>query len=58
MNPQPQTNTLKNLDEVRAMIKRHKLNDYIFSIIGLLCLMVGLLTLLTLFIDLVLSGYP
>ncbi|MDP3887700.1 MAG: hypothetical protein Q8Q93_22530, partial [Hydrogenophaga sp.] len=57
MNPQPQANTLKNLDEVRAMIKRHKLNDYIFSIIGLLCLMVGFLTLLTLFIDLILSGY-
>jgi phosphate transport system permease protein len=48
----------KNLNEVRAMIQRHKLNDYIFSIIGLLCLMVGLITLLTLFIDLVLQGYP
>jgi phosphate transport system permease protein len=44
---------LKNLDEVRAMIRRHKLNDYIFSIIGLIALMVGLLTLLTLFLDLV-----
>lgn len=49
---------LKNLDEVRAMIRRHKLNDYIFSIVGLLALMVGLLTLLTLFIDLVMDGYP
>ncbi|MDP1658503.1 MAG: phosphate ABC transporter permease PstA [Methylotenera sp.] len=58
MNQTPQTNALKNLDEVRAMIKRHKLNDYIFSIIGLLCLMVGLLTLLTLFIDLIMDGYP
>ncbi|TFW70579.1 phosphate ABC transporter, permease protein PstA [Methylotenera oryzisoli] len=48
----------KNLDEVRAMIHRHKLNDYIFSIIGLLCLMVGLVTLLTLFIDLIIQGYP
>lgn len=48
----------KNLDEVRAMIHRHKLNDYIFSIIGLLCLMVGLVTLLTLFIDLIVQGYP
>ncbi|WP_036302342.1 phosphate ABC transporter permease PstA [Methylotenera sp. L2L1] len=48
----------KNLHEVRAMIHRHKLNDYIFSIIGLLCLMVGLITLLTLFIDLILQGYP
>lgn len=48
----------QNLQEVRAMIQRHKLNDYIFSIIGLLCLMVGLITLLTLFIDLILQGYP
>lgn len=58
MNQSSQASTLKNLGEVRAMIKRHKLNDYIFSVIGLLCLMIGLLTLLTLFIDLILSGYP
>ncbi|MEZ0271139.1 MAG: phosphate ABC transporter permease PstA [Methylophilaceae bacterium] len=48
---------LKNLDEVRAMIRRHKLNDYIFSIIGLIALMVGLMTLMTLFLDLVIDGY-
>ena len=48
----------KNLKEVRAMIQRHKLNDYIFSVIGLLCLMIGLVTLLTLFIDLISHGYP
>ncbi|MES2553963.1 MAG: phosphate ABC transporter permease PstA [Pseudomonadota bacterium] len=53
----PQAAVLKNLDEVRAMIKRHKLNDYIFAIIGLLALMIGLLTLLTLFVDLVMDGY-
>lgn len=48
---------LKNLGEVRAMIKRHKLNDYIFSLIGLLALALALLTLLTLFTDLVMDGY-
>jgi phosphate transport system permease protein len=48
---------LKNLGEVRAMIKRHKLNDYIFSLIGLLALTLALLTLLTLFTDLVMDGY-
>lgn len=53
-----EASVLKNLDEVRAMIRRHKLNDYIFSIVGLLALMVGLLTLLTLFVDLVMDGYP
>lgn len=49
--------TLPNLGEVRAMIKRHKRNDYIFAIIGLLALMVGLLTLLILFVDLIVDGY-
>ncbi|MBC7755879.1 MAG: phosphate ABC transporter permease PstA [Bdellovibrio sp.] len=48
---------LENLDAVRAMIKRHKLNDYIFSLIGLLALMLALLTLLTLFTDLVMDGH-
>jgi phosphate transport system permease protein len=52
-----QASVLKNLDEVRAMIKRHKLNDLIFAIVGLVALMIGLLTLLTLFIDLVTDGF-
>ena len=52
-----QASVLKNLDAVRAMIKRHKLNDYIFSAIGLLALMFALLTLLILFSDLVIDGY-
>lgn len=53
-----QASVLDNLDQVRAMIRRHKLNDYIFSLVGLAALMVGLLTLLTLFIDLIMDGYP
>ena len=55
--PQAQVSVLKNLGAVRAMIKRHKLNDYIFSLIGLFALMLALLTLLTLFTDLVMDGY-
>jgi phosphate transport system permease protein len=51
-----QVSVIQNLAEVRAMIKRHKLNDYIFSVIGLIALMIGLLTLLTLFLDLVYDG--
>ena len=47
---------LQNLEEVRAMIKRHKLNDYIFSVIGLIALMVGLMTLMMLFVDLIYDG--
>jgi phosphate transport system permease protein len=51
-----QASVIQNLTEVRAMIKRHKLNDYIFSVIGLIAIMIGLLTLLTLFVDLVYDG--
>jgi len=53
---QKTASVLQNLEEVRAMIKRHKLNDYIFSILGLIALMVGLITLLILFLDLVYDG--
>ncbi len=51
-----QASVITNLTEVRAMIKRHKMNDYIFSVIGIIALMIGLLTLLTLFIDLIYDG--
>jgi len=50
------SSSLKNLAEIRAMIKRHKMNDTLFSIIGLLALMLGLVTLLVLFTDLILDG--
>jgi phosphate transport system permease protein len=49
---------IDNLDAVRSMIKRHKRNDILFATVGLLAIMFGLLTLLTLFIDLVMDGYP
>lgn len=58
MTTEMKASVLKNLDAVRAMIRRHKRNDMLFAIIGLLALMLGLLTLLTLFIDLVMDGYP
>jgi phosphate transport system permease protein len=49
---------IENLDAVRAMIRRHKRNDILFATIGLIAIMFGLLTLLTLFVDLVMDGYP
>lgn len=55
---QMQASVLNNLTQVRAMIRRHKRNDKLFAVIGLLALMLGLLTLLTLFVDLVMDGYP
>ncbi|QDD01914.1 phosphate ABC transporter permease PstA [Candidatus Methylopumilus planktonicus] len=48
----------KTLEEVRAMIRAHKRNDFIFSSIGLLTITFALLTLLILFVDLVMDGYP
>ena len=48
----------KTLNEVRAMIRKHKRKDFIFSSIGLLTIIFALLTLLILFVDLVMDGYP
>jgi phosphate transport system permease protein len=56
--PTTQASVLENIQQVRAMIKRHKRNDVLFAIIGLIALMIGLLTLCTLFIDLIMDGYP
>ena len=49
---------LENLAEVRAMIKRHKRNDTLFAVLGLICLMLGLMTLMLLFWQLIADGYP
>lgn len=56
--PKTKASVIENLDAVRAMIKRHKRNDILFASIGLVAIMFGLLTLLTLFLDLVMDGYP
>jgi len=56
--PKIKASVIENLDAVRAMIKRHKRNDILFATIGLVTIMFGLLALLTLFVDLVMDGYP
>jgi phosphate transport system permease protein len=53
-----EASTLKDLEEVRGIIRRHKLNDYLFGAVGLSFIMLILLTLLVLFIDLIMDGYP
>jgi len=58
MNPEESLIKTKTLEEVRAMIKSHKRNDFIFSSICLLTIIFALLTLLILFVDLVMDGYP
>jgi phosphate transport system permease protein len=45
------------IDEIRALIVKHKRWDVVFSMIGLVAMMIGVITLLALFIDLVLDGY-
>jgi phosphate transport system permease protein len=48
---------LQSAAEIRALIARHKRWDVIFGIIGLLCLAVGLMTFVTLFVDMLIDGY-
>jgi phosphate transport system permease protein len=48
---------LQSASEIRALIARHKRWDIVFGIIGLVCLAVGLLTFVTLFVDMLIDGY-
>lgn len=47
-----------DLQVLRAMIAQHKRYDILFGLIGLVATMIGVVTLLALFVDLVLDGYP
>lgn len=47
----------KRLDDMRALIARHKINDYIFAWVGFLCTLVAVLMLLAAFVDLLLDGW-
>lgn len=46
------------IDDLRALIRRHKRWDMIFGLLGLLALSIGILTLAALFIDMAASGVP
>ena len=46
-----------DIQALRALIARHKRYDILFGIIGLLATLVGVITLLALFIDLLMDGY-
>ena len=48
----------EKLRKLRLLIAGHKRWDLIFAMVGLACLMVGVLTLLTLFIDMAIDGVP
>jgi len=51
------SDTANKVATIRAMITRHKRWDIIFSMIGLVAMLLGVITLLALFLDLVLDGY-
>jgi phosphate transport system permease protein len=47
-----------DVKEIRALIAKHKRWDVIFSIIGVMALMVGVLTFVTLFVEMIIDGLP
>jgi phosphate transport system permease protein len=49
---------IKDLESIRAMIRRHKRNDLIFTAVGMFVIASLTITLLVLFLDLILDGYP
>lgn len=44
--------------EIRALISRHKRWDVIFGVVGLFSLMIGVLTFVALFLDMLIDGAP
>ncbi len=53
----PNVTTTRSI-QLRALIRRHKRWDMLFGLLGLLCMMVGVLTLAALFIGMVIDGVP
>lgn len=50
--------TPKDVEALRELIRRHKRNDIVFGVIGLVSMMVGVVTLVVLFLDLLIDGFP
>ena len=50
--------TTLNIQEVRETISRNKRSQYIFNVIGILSMLVGIVTLLALLFDLITDGFP
>lgn len=53
-----QAKPIKDLSEVRKLIKEHKRNDFIFAAVGMFVIASLTITLLILFLDLFFDGYP
>jgi phosphate transport system permease protein len=48
----------QSVEQIRCLIRRHKFWDQAFAVLGMLCLMVGIVTLLALFSKLAIDGAP
>jgi phosphate transport system permease protein len=46
----------RRIEEMRALIARHKINDQVFGLVGLSCMMVAIIMLLAAFLDLFIDG--
>lgn len=47
---------MQKATRIRALIRRLKFNDFVFSLVGLVCMMLGVITLLALFTNLLIDG--
>ena len=47
-----------NLEQIRALIVKHKRWDMVFAVCGVIALMIGLLTFVTLFLNMAIDGIP
>ena len=48
----------QHIQEIRALIKTHKIWDKVFAIVGLISMLVGVTTLIVLFANLAIDGAP
>ena len=58
MAQQGKAKSLKDLNEIRSLIKKHKKNDFLFAATGMFVIASLTITLIILFLDLIIDGYP
>ena len=58
MAQQGKAKSLKDLNEIRSLIKKHKKNDFLFAATGIFVIASLTITLIILFLDLIIDGYP
>ena len=57
MAQQGKAKSLKDLNEIRSLIKKHKKNDFLFAATGMFVIASLTITLIILFLDLIIDGY-